>query len=314
MLDGATQEREGGTPPGGHGSVPFSVTEFSAEEVREVWPLVWTLEGLALRASPAIPEKIEALERINRDIESRCQRPRECAELDAEWHRTLVRDTRNGRLTATLGALTDVVRRYEYRFLDSPDQAHYGTPIETITRNAEGIYTFDIPDMGIRYAGKPSEDGKRLEGHFEQSGLRFRVDCERNDKPKEWPRPQTPRPPFPYRSVELTYDSRDPGVRLAGTLTLPQGDGPFPAAILADPTGHAGFSARYRQILDEVWDADALLAEIDRMEGLLGTAASPGSINEVRDFVSSRRADVESMLDGGLPRTVELSPGLCNIL
>jgi len=106
-------------------SVPgrgFSVTEFSVEEVREVWPLVWTLEGLALRASPAIPAKIETLERLNREIETRCQRPRECAELDAQWHRTLVRDATNGRLAATLESLTDVVRRYEYRFLDSPDR------------------------------------------------------------------------------------------------------------------------------------------------------------------------------------------------
>jgi uncharacterized protein len=51
-------------------------------------------------------------------------------------------------------------------------------------------------------------------------------------------RPQLPRPPFPYRSEEVAFDNpRAPGVRLAGTLTLPEGQGPFPAAILITGSG-----------------------------------------------------------------------------
>jgi pimeloyl-ACP methyl ester carboxylesterase len=49
-------------------------------------------------------------------------------------------------------------------------------------------------------------------------------------------RPQTPKPPFPYRAEDVSFEGA-PGVRLAGTLTLPQGKGPFPAAILLNGSG-----------------------------------------------------------------------------
>jgi pimeloyl-ACP methyl ester carboxylesterase len=49
-------------------------------------------------------------------------------------------------------------------------------------------------------------------------------------------RPQHPQPPYPYRTEEVTVESV-PGVRLAGTLTLPNGDGPFPAAVLVTGSG-----------------------------------------------------------------------------
>jgi len=46
-----------------------------------------------------------------------------------------------------------------------------------------------------------------------------------------------PKPPFPYREEEVAYDSKTPGVRIAGTLTLPPGPGPFPAVLLITGSG-----------------------------------------------------------------------------
>lgn len=48
-------------------------------------------------------------------------------------------------------------------------------------------------------------------------------------------RPQDPLPPFPYTSEEVTVRSGE--LRLAGTLTLPPGEGPFPAALLITGSG-----------------------------------------------------------------------------
>ncbi len=45
-------------------------------------------------------------------------------------------------------------------------------------------------------------------------------------------RPQTPAPPFPYVSQDVTFDSHDGTATLAGTLTLPKAGGPFAAACL----------------------------------------------------------------------------------
>jgi len=50
-------------------------------------------------------------------------------------------------------------------------------------------------------------------------------------------RPQTPQPPFPYAQREVRFDSTDGNATLAGTLTLPEGDGPHPAAILVSGSG-----------------------------------------------------------------------------
>jgi hypothetical protein len=51
-----------------------------------------------------------------------------------------------------------------------------------------------------------------------------------------YPRPQTPRPPFPYRERELVVDAPG-GARLAGTLTVPEGAGPFPVVIFLSGSG-----------------------------------------------------------------------------
>ncbi len=48
-------------------------------------------------------------------------------------------------------------------------------------------------------------------------------------------RPQEPKPPFPYRSEDITYRSGD--ITIAGTLTRPEGDGPFPAVVLLTGSG-----------------------------------------------------------------------------
>jgi uncharacterized protein len=45
-------------------------------------------------------------------------------------------------------------------------------------------------------------------------------------------RPQTPQSPFPYKQREVTYTNSADGIRLVGTLTIPEGAGPHPAAIL----------------------------------------------------------------------------------
>lgn len=43
-------------------------------------------------------------------------------------------------------------------------------------------------------------------------------------------RPQTPKEPFPYQSIEVNYQVKsDTSVHLAATLTIPKGKAPFPA-------------------------------------------------------------------------------------
>jgi fermentation-respiration switch protein FrsA (DUF1100 family) len=49
-------------------------------------------------------------------------------------------------------------------------------------------------------------------------------------------RPQDPKPPFPYTTTDVTFASV-PTLTLAGTLTVPNGPGPFPAVVLVTGSG-----------------------------------------------------------------------------
>jgi hypothetical protein len=50
-------------------------------------------------------------------------------------------------------------------------------------------------------------------------------------------RPQTPKKPYPYRAEDVVFHDAGAHVRLAGTLTLPRGHGPFPAVVLVAGSG-----------------------------------------------------------------------------
>ena len=50
-------------------------------------------------------------------------------------------------------------------------------------------------------------------------------------------RPQNPVRPYPYREEEVSYENKVQGDKLAGTLTVPQGKGPFPAVLLITGSG-----------------------------------------------------------------------------
>ncbi len=56
-------------------------------------------------------------------------------------------------------------------------------------------------------------------------------------RPRHLPVPQTPEPPFPYEVEEVAYDNAADGVHLEGTLTIPPGAGPHPAALLITGSG-----------------------------------------------------------------------------
>lgn len=137
---------------------------------------------------------------------------------------------------AFLGILVDLTR--------GEDGAWSGT-IDIPMQGAKGLKLEGIevsPDtLRFRIAGIPGNPtflavnpGERIEGSFTQGGesLPFHLGREAIEAPK---RPQEPKPPYPYREEEVTYSSGE--ITLAGTLTLPEGAGPFPGAVLVSGSG-----------------------------------------------------------------------------
>ncbi len=121
--------------------------------------------------------------------------------------------------------------------MDSPDQGAYGLRLTTVTEEV-GAVVFAIASLGGEYTGRMSEDGAAIDGQWAQGGMSFPLDLDRTDEAALAPeRPQEPKPPFPYEAVEVLFDNPEAGIRLAGTLTIPPGDGPHPAVALITGSG-----------------------------------------------------------------------------
>ena len=98
----------------------FFVKPLSAGEVREVYPILWTLEVLALRSSPPPgPRTVAELDRINAELGLAAEDPERRIELDLAWHRTLLEGCPNQQLLALIASLKAVIRRYEYAFMQN---------------------------------------------------------------------------------------------------------------------------------------------------------------------------------------------------
>ncbi len=112
----------------------------------------------------------------------------------------------------------------------------YATLRAAETKLAERQLTVAVPQAQASFAGEFTEDFSRLAGKFTQ-GQALDLALERVSEIPRPRRPQHPQPPFPYRSESVRFPSAAPGVELAGTLTLPHGEGPFPAVILLSGSG-----------------------------------------------------------------------------
>ena len=93
-------------------------------------------------------------------------------------------------------------------------------------------------DLGVaKFSGTLAQGGDTLAGTFEQGGQAFPLKLERIEKLPEVKRPQTPKAPFPYPAEDVEVPNEAANIKLAGTLTLPKGDGPFPAVVLVTGSG-----------------------------------------------------------------------------
>ena len=161
-------------------------------------------------------------------------------------------------LAFSLPALAQDVAGHWEGEIEVPNQA-LGVVID-LEQSGDGSWsgTFGIPTQGVKsmalegievegssvtfamsgIPGKPTFKGtlvdQEIKGTFSQGGanLPFVLSREAMAGPN---RPQEPKPPFPYTEKEVVYQNGD--VTLAATITIPEGDGPFPGAVLATGSG-----------------------------------------------------------------------------
>ena len=120
--------------------------------------------------------------------------------------------------------------------LDSPDQGVSGLPA-TKVRQKDAAFHFEIPEVSGVYEGTLNSAKTVISGSWTQNEVTQKLEFKRADRLLELLRPQTPARPSPYREEELAFPNDKASVSLAGTLTTPNGPGPFPVAVLLSGTG-----------------------------------------------------------------------------
>ena len=121
--------------------------------------------------------------------------------------------------------------------IDIPAQGVTKLPLTDVTQRGDAVsFGLSAVPGKPRFEGTLSSEGgqPKLSGTYTQSGqtVPFSVSP---GQTAALPRPQEPKPPFPYRSNDVSYKNGD--VTLAGTLTLPRAKGPFAAVLLITGSG-----------------------------------------------------------------------------
>ena len=105
--------------------------------------------------------------------------------------------------------------------MDSPDQSAKGIPCNKDFLSYDSL-AVSVKSINAAYCGR-LKDGK-LVGTFKQNGMSLPLVLTKGAE--ELKRPQTPQPPFPYETEEVTFRNERDSATLAGTLTWPVGYNP----------------------------------------------------------------------------------------
>jgi pimeloyl-ACP methyl ester carboxylesterase len=162
---------------------------------------------------------------------------------------------------------------------------------------------FDLVRHGDRADGTDVGSGQRMIARM--------VKLAEGEAPHSaFARPQTPKPPFPYEQRELVVDAPDGG-KLAGTLTLPAGKGPFPVVLLLSGSGQQDrdetiFNHKpYLVVSDRLTRAGIATYRFDDR----GTGKTVGAMNSLDTEV----ADAGAIVDV-LAKQPELDPKMIGVI
>lgn len=122
--------------------------------------------------------------------------------------------------------------------LDSPKQGAIGIVMKKVLFES-GMLSFEVSVGNASYEGLIV--GEEIKGYFSQGGMKLPLDLKKLETETSTPvipsKVQDPKPPFPYDISDITFENQKENIILAGTLTKPQGHGPFPAVVLVSGSG-----------------------------------------------------------------------------
>jgi uncharacterized protein len=119
--------------------------------------------------------------------------------------------------------------------LISVDQGNTQLPFEWFKTDGNNIH-LKTTIANIEYKGTLKDE--TITGVFVQGGQAIPLNFSREKLEKFRPtRPQEPKPPFPYKSEDITFTNTRDNISLAGTLTMPSEGTGFPVVVLISGSG-----------------------------------------------------------------------------
>lgn len=118
--------------------------------------------------------------------------------------------------------------------MSSPDQAAFDIPATCNLLSNDSV-DVAVNAIGCRYAGRLQGDS--IVGTFTQMGRSFKLNLHRKEADKA--RPQTPKPPFPYTTEEVSFTNSQAPATLSGTLVVPNSfkKGKTPVVLMVTGSG-----------------------------------------------------------------------------
>ena len=118
--------------------------------------------------------------------------------------------------------------------MDSPDQNVSGIALSKVEVRNDSLL-MEIAAIGGKASGRFINDST-FSGKWTQ-GMSLPLALKKSTASLVANRPQTPKPPFPYQSEDVIYFNKDKSMQYGATLTVPNGEGPYPAVILITGSG-----------------------------------------------------------------------------
>ena len=126
--------------------------------------------------------------------------------------------------------------------MDSPDQGALGIPTSSVKVEGESV-TIEVAAIGGKYVGTMTEDST-FAGTWSQGPASLPLELSRVSEEEsdsngnmEGESEASSGDDAPYASQDVTFDNTVDGITLAGTLTMPEGEGPHPAIVLITGSG-----------------------------------------------------------------------------
>ncbi|MFC7666142.1 hypothetical protein ACFQT0_00845 [Hymenobacter humi] len=157
--------------------------------------------------------------------------PTAAAPLSGQWKGPL--KLLGGQITVII-TIVPLTNGTYYGALDAPQQRISRMPVTVELKGTD--IKLRVEQAGSSFVGKVLNGGAKFSGIWTQAGVKTPMVLQHAPAAKAVAVAPF-RPTKPYRESEVSFTNPSTRQRLGGTLTVPAGEGPFPAVVLLSDLG-----------------------------------------------------------------------------